>query len=56
MREDSFSARVGDDLEQPVSADPLEISTDGSRAEGSHIVGAFLSSGRDHLSSCAPAD
>ena len=56
MNEDSYSARVGDDWEELVASDPLVVSVDGSRAEGSPIVGAFLTSGRDHLSSCAPAD
>ena len=56
MNEDSHSSRVGYDTEQPVTADPLWMSMDGSRAEGSPIVAAFLGSGRDHLSSCAPAD
>ena len=41
MNEGSHSARVGDHLEQPGAADPLEITMDGSRAEGSPIVGAL---------------
>ena len=56
MNEDSHSSRVGYDVEQTVTGDPLWMSMDGSRAEGSPIVGTFLSSGRDDLSSCAPAD